>query len=162
MLPRLQGTIKLKAVSRLFGRKPRLQGRPALAERPVCRHISATLLTLQTTEDEMAQWHHRLDGCWVWVNSESWWWTGRPGVLRFTGSQRVRHDWVTELHWTGHEVFLRWHCFSQRMQMAFGQVCSCPLRKATGCFLGSPWHYCKHTNLWTLKRLGRDQIKPTD
>ena len=36
---------------------------------------------------------------WVWVNSRSWWWTGRPGVLRFTGSQRVRHDWVTELNW---------------------------------------------------------------
>ena len=29
---------------------------------------------------------------WVWVNSRSWWWTGRPGVLRFMGSQRVRHD----------------------------------------------------------------------
>jgi len=37
---------------------------------------------------------------WVWVNSESWWWTGRPGVLQFTGSQRVGHDWVTELNWT--------------------------------------------------------------
>ena len=35
----------------------------------------------------------------VWVNSGSWWWTGRPGVLRFTGSQRVRHDWATELNW---------------------------------------------------------------
>ena len=34
-----------------------------------------------------------------WVNSGSWWWTGRPGVLQFTGSQRVRHDWVTELNW---------------------------------------------------------------
>ena len=36
---------------------------------------------------------------WVWVDSGSWWWTGRPGVLRFMGSQRVRHDWVTELNW---------------------------------------------------------------
>ena len=36
---------------------------------------------------------------WVWVNSRSWWWTGRPGVLRFMGSQRVGHDWVTELNW---------------------------------------------------------------
>ena len=36
---------------------------------------------------------------WVWVNSGSWWWTGRPGVLRFMGSQRVGHDWVTELNW---------------------------------------------------------------
>ena len=38
---------------------------------------------------------------WVWVNSGSWWWTGRPGVLWFMGSQRVGHDWATELNWTG-------------------------------------------------------------
>ena len=37
---------------------------------------------------------------WVWVNSGSWWWTGRPGVLRFMGSQRVGQDWATELNWT--------------------------------------------------------------
>ena len=35
---------------------------------------------------------------WVWVDSGSWWWTGRPGVLWFMGSQRVGHDWVTELN----------------------------------------------------------------
>ena len=47
------------------------------------------------------------DGCmtsstqctWVWVNSGIWWWTGRPGVLQFMESQRVRHDWATELNW---------------------------------------------------------------
>jgi len=37
---------------------------------------------------------------WVWVNSGSWWWTGRPGMHRFMGSQRVGHDWATELNWT--------------------------------------------------------------
>ena len=37
---------------------------------------------------------------WVWVDSCNWWWTGRPGVLQFMGSQRVGHDWVTELNWT--------------------------------------------------------------
>ena len=37
---------------------------------------------------------------WVWINSGSWWWTGRPGELQFMGSQRVGHDWVTELSWT--------------------------------------------------------------
>ena len=37
---------------------------------------------------------------WVWVNSRSWWWTGRSGMLRFMGSQRVGHDWATELNWT--------------------------------------------------------------
>ena len=36
---------------------------------------------------------------WVWVDSGSWWWTGRPGELRFMGSQRVRHNWATELNW---------------------------------------------------------------
>ena len=35
---------------------------------------------------------------WVWVNSGSWWWTGSPGVLRFMGSQRVGHNWATELN----------------------------------------------------------------
>ena len=49
------------------------------------------------TEDEMAGWHHRLDGCeFEWT----WWWTGRPGMLWFMGSQRVRYNWVTELNWT--------------------------------------------------------------
>ena len=48
----------------------------------------------------MAGWHHWLDGC------ESGWTPGvgdgqgRPGVLRFMGSRRVRHDWVNELNWT--------------------------------------------------------------
>ena len=37
---------------------------------------------------------------WVWVNSGSWWWTGRPGMLRFMGSQRIGHDWVTDLNRT--------------------------------------------------------------
>ena len=37
---------------------------------------------------------------WVWVDSRSWWWTGRPGMLQFMGSQRVGHDWATELNWT--------------------------------------------------------------
>ena len=48
------------------------------------------------------------DGCmasltrwtWVWVNYGSWWWTERPGVLQSMGSQRVGHDWVTEVNWT--------------------------------------------------------------
>ena len=37
---------------------------------------------------------------WVSVNSGSWWWTGRPGVLQFMGSQRVGHDWATDLIWS--------------------------------------------------------------
>ena len=37
---------------------------------------------------------------WVWVNSGTWWRTGRPGVLWFMGSQRVGHNWATELNWS--------------------------------------------------------------
>ena len=44
----------------------------------------------------MASWTRWM---WVWVNSGRWWWTGRPSVLRFMGSQRVGHDWVTELNY---------------------------------------------------------------
>ena len=39
---------------------------------------------------------------WVWVNSGSWWWTGKPGVLQSMGLQRVGHDWATALNWTEH------------------------------------------------------------
>ena len=50
----------------------------------------------RTTEDVMAsptRW------TWVWVNSRRWWWTGKPVVLQSMGSQRVGHDWATELNW---------------------------------------------------------------
>ena len=53
---------------------------------------------------------------WVWVNSGSWWLTGRPGMLQFMGLQRVGHDWVTGLNWKFHLLksleqitFLPWH-----------------------------------------------------
>ena len=36
---------------------------------------------------------------WVWASSRSWWWTGKSGILQPMGSQRVRHDWATELKW---------------------------------------------------------------
>ena len=50
-----------------------------------------------TTEDEMVGWTR---WTWVWVDSGSWWWTGKPGVLWFMGSQRGGHSWATELNWT--------------------------------------------------------------
>ena len=48
---------------------------------------------------------------WVWANSRSRWWTGRPGVLQSMGSQRVGHAWVTELNWTE----LKWLTITHRM-----------------------------------------------
>ena len=65
-----------------------------------------------TTEDEMVGWHQ---WTWVWVDSGSWWWIGRPSMLRFIRSQRVRHDWAIELNWTSTEpsvlnIFLSAFC----------------------------------------------------
>ena len=59
---------------------------------------------------------------WVWVNSGSWWWTGRPGVLWFMGLQRAGHDWATELNWTGSaDIFMVWNamdCTASREKWA--------------------------------------------
>ena len=58
----------------------------------------------------------------VWVNSGSWWWTGRPGVLGSVGSQRVGHDWATELNWTEHRL---WHkkCIHKPLLCCFALFC---------------------------------------
>ena len=45
---------------------------------------------------------------WVWASSRSWWWTGKPGMLQSVGSQRVRHDWATELNWIFPRPLLPW------------------------------------------------------
>ena len=51
---------------------------------------------------------------WVWVDSGSWWRTGRPGILRFMWSQRVRYYWATELNWTG-LYSKHWESFKQNL-----------------------------------------------
>ena len=53
---------------------------------------------------------------WVWANSENWWWTGKPGVLQSMGSQRVRHDWATEVNWGivhGPKKYIRYWCLRE-------------------------------------------------
>ena len=59
---------------------------------------------------------------WVWVNSGSWWWTGRPGVLRFMGSQRVGHDWATELNWNFFQIL---YCFHSTCFPYIWKLCAC-------------------------------------
>ena len=50
----------------------------------------------------LAQW------TWVWVSSRSWWWTGKPGVLQSMGSQRVGHNWATELNYYSLNTIVSW------------------------------------------------------
>ena len=92
-----------------------------------------------TIEDEMAGWCHQLDGHES-INSGSWWWTGRPGVLRFMGSPRVRQDWVTELtDWSNSNISL---CF-----------CSClPLTLPKG---NSGWRLSVLQGNWLNRSLAR-------
>ena len=53
---------------------------------------------------------------WVWASSGIWWWTmpGKPGMLQSVESQRVRHDWTTELNWTETSTDDFWDCPEQR------------------------------------------------
>ena len=62
---------------------------------------------------------------WVLVNSGSWWWTGRPGVLWFMGSQRVGHDWATELTWflLSGRLHHRWENRKIRKKVLVAQLC---------------------------------------
>ena len=56
----------------------------------------------------------------VWVSSESWWWTGRPDMLQSMVSQRVGHDWATELNWLNRV----WRTFSKVFtSCVLGTVC---------------------------------------
>ena len=59
---------------------------------------------------------------WVWVNSGSWWWTGRPGMLWFMGLQRVRQDWVTELKLNWNTPGAKKHPF-QKQNPGFRPCC---------------------------------------
>ena len=59
---------------------------------------------------------------WVLVNSGSLWWTGRPGMLRFMGSQRVGRDWVTELNWITKDVEHLYLCLSS-IHLCFWNIC---------------------------------------
>ena len=70
---------------------------------------------------------------WVWVNSGSWWWTGRPDVLQSMGSQRVRHNWTTELIWIIHPGFsCHWICFQISLQILSSFICL--------------WRHCDYEN----------------
>ena len=69
---------------------------------------------------------------WVWEDSGSWWWMGRSGVLRFMGSQRAGHDWVTELNCSLKLCFNIWYttniqCSSPCVRQGPSHHHTCPL-----------------------------------
>ena len=116
---------------------------------------------------------------WVWVNSGSWWWTGRPGVLRCMGSQRVGHDWATDLIWSSWVFKL-----SQELSLCPVTWCSSIIYLGPTPHQGPgptsfsplvsfkfihPWHlHCSSltssliTSLWTLTIVFRQGLSPLD
>jgi len=70
---------------------------------------------------------------WVWVNFSSWWWTGRPGMLQFMGSQRIGLDWAAELNWCVLHLlypFICWWTFSMLICLGYCKQCCSELWSA--------------------------------
>ena len=87
---------------------------------------------------------------WVWVNSVSWWWTGRSGVLQFMGSQTVGHDWVTDLNWTElkERIICQNHSFHVHLTSLPSVKCS-PLPESPVKFAGN-WKPHAYTKGWVI------------
>ena len=74
-----------------------------------------------------------------------WWWTGRPGVLRFMGSQRVGHDWAADLIWRWdllHEVL------EYKILLMLKKTQSQPLPQATVCYSSAHFEDLPHVHAW--------------
>ena len=106
------------------------------------------------------------------VNSGSWWWTGRPGVLqRVTGLQRVRHDWATELNWTDGLFNYFWALSQIIIMSVFISVvfkhCFAKERIGKKIYEAEVLEFCNHSKLCRLwvggkKGLLSDPISHTD
>ena len=64
-------------------------------------------IRVRTRGWQRMRWLNGITDSWAWVNSGSWWWTGRPGVLQSMGSQRVGHNWATKLNWE-YDYWILW------------------------------------------------------
>ena len=94
--------------------------------------LSEKTLMLGKIEGGRRRGWQRIDGWmvsptwWTWVqaSSRSWWWTGKPGVLQSVGSQRVRHDWATELNWMTIIKFCNNNYEGNKCQRKEGRECA--------------------------------------
>ena len=88
---------------------------------------------------------------WVWINCGSWCWTGRPGMLQSMGSQRIWHDWGTELNWI-FKNFLVDLIQPQLLETVLGLLTSRPCSDLSHGWSG-PWRAdsAGHTESWGLR-----------
>ena len=88
---------------------------------------------------------------WVWVNSGSCWWTGRPGRPRFMGSQRARHDWATKLKWINNKSVSKANILIYRFSTRYIKhvTLRCQLRNSLGSVF-RPQDHILFARLWTV------------
>ena len=100
----------------------------------------------------------------VWASSGNWWWTGKPGLLKFMGSQRVGHDWAIELNWTetrfsSHKVYQEGQTEGMTRSSVLVAFSFSPLLSKVSCSKmrsgHSKFHALPHHN--KLKGMGKEQ-----
>ena len=109
---------------------------------------------------------------WVWVNSGSWWWTGRPGVLQSMGSQTVGHDWATEQQhlYQRERIFIKIHISLKNKTTTTGCQVPATARPTAG-FLHVFLTFCfpgillptsdNHVKIWEVSLLASRGFLPT-
>ena len=90
---------------------------------------------------------------WVWVNSGSWWWTRRPGVLRFMGTQRVGHDWATELNWIVEKLIMEHFSCCEWVKNIFTQTNYIPWSWENSQIILLR-HFTNLEEIWRIRNIG--------
>ena len=119
------------------------------------------LYEITMKEEEFKEWGFkwRMKKQWVWVNSRSWWWPGRPGVLQSVGSQRVGYDGATELNWRSNPILRKYslHCLSHCCSL------NCSINNTPQHFhflnLSPMLHSCESRTSWYLTVLEKQETK---
>ena len=95
----------------------------------------------------------------VWLSSRSWWWTGKPGVLQSMVLQRVRHNWVTKLHWIYYCTECPRHC-SQPLPIHPSDGDSCTLTGKFASVSFEPRCWIRLLSVpWTARRANQSILK---
>ena len=98
---------------------------------------------------------------WVWASSVSWWWTGKPGMLQSTGSQGVRHDWVTELNWgTADMLILSWLVQHRFSRCEYIVMCVCSSTNDVTCYITMQSH-CLQNMGCEWENMGQESLTTT-
>ena len=108
---------------------------------------------------------------WVWASYGSWWRTGKPGILQSIGSQRIRHNWTTELNWI--ETLTMWLNYSESVKVGPNPIWRCLYMKSNfghtkglqwfRCTTELPkWGYSNKTAIYKLNREASEATMPTN